>query len=76
MIAIFARPYNARMFVERESDVGFKGQAGAFEDNFGNKLFAHAGSCLGNKVTVTFESDCHLLRHYATAQTKISLRAI
>jgi hypothetical protein len=34
------RPHKMRMFIERESDVGFKGQTGTFEDDFGDKFFA------------------------------------
>jgi hypothetical protein len=35
MVAVFARPDKARVFVERESDLGLEGQAGAFQDDFG-----------------------------------------
>ena len=38
MIAIFARPDDARVLVEGEGDLRFERQAGAFEDDLGGEF--------------------------------------
>ena len=43
VIAVHARPDDARMLVERESDLGLESKAGALEDDFGDEFAAHNG---------------------------------
>ena len=67
-ITVLARSHNPRVLIERESDVGFEGQTGAFENDLGDKFVAHSGSLKQGMA------QCN--QHYAIPQTKISLRAI
>jgi hypothetical protein len=38
VIAVLARPDDARVLVEGEGDLGFERQTGAFEDDLGGEL--------------------------------------